>query len=210
MSIAFKLDSGQINRVIDALKKVTGKSEEAVFKKAVNNTAQYAKKELASQAKAVYIGQMANSISSRAKIKKATVGKLGAEIDFGNQSRVPSILKFKASPKATPTKFLKSGRHLQKIGSSYRYVGRQKQYNVKAGQLKGSAKTIKGAFITTMKSGRTGMFYRRPDGKLEQVLGSTDRAMIRNEKVYPKVEPKISKKLNEQVEAALSKALGGK
>ena len=76
--------------------------------------------------------------------------------------------------------------------------------------------TYKNAFIATMGSGRTGMFYRsgkttaNGKDKLVQILGSTDRAMVRNEKVYPVIEPKIGEKLNEQVQAALAKALGGR
>ena len=76
--------------------------------------------------------------------------------------------------------------------------------------------TYKGAFIATMGSGRRGMFVRTgqktASGKerLKQILGSTDRAMVRNEKVYPAVEPKISQRLNEQVQKALAKALGGR
>ncbi len=76
--------------------------------------------------------------------------------------------------------------------------------------------TYKSAFIATMGSGRTGMFIRSGQKtttgkeKLRQILGSTDRAMVRNEKVYPEVEPKIGEKLREQVQVALAKALGGK
>ena len=60
------------------------------------------------------------------------------------------------------------------------------------------------------------MFYRSGKAtangkdKLVQILGSTDRAMVRNEKVYPEIEPRIGEKLNEQVQAALAKALGGR
>lgn len=76
--------------------------------------------------------------------------------------------------------------------------------------------SYKSGFIATMGSGRTGVFVReggmtsKGKAKLKQILGSTDRAMVRNEKVYPEVEPKLSEKLNEQMEAALAKALGGK
>lgn len=214
VDIKFNLKEEDINAVVAALRNVTGKSEEQVFKKAVNDTAKFARRELSSKAQKVYA---TSGIYARSVIKKATVGNLGAEIDFGNQQRVPSILKFRASPKATPTRFLKSGVKRRRIGGTYRMLGRQKKYTVKSSQWRaGGMTTYKSAFIATMGSGRTGMFVRSGQKtatgkeKLRQILGSTDRAMVRNEKVYPEVEPKIGEKLREQVQVALAKALGGK
>jgi len=214
VDIKFNLKEEDINAVVAALRNVTGKSEEQVFKKAVNDTAKFARRELSSKAQKVYA---TSGIYARSVIKKATVGNLGAEVDFGNQQRVPSILKFRASPKATPTRFLKSGVKRRRIGGTYRMLGRQKKYTVKSSQWRaGGMTTYKSAFIATMGSGRTGMFIRSGQKtttgkeKLRQILGSTDRAMVRNEKVYPEVEPKIGEKLREQVQVALAKALGGK
>lgn len=214
VDIKFNLKEEDINAVVAALRNVTGKSEEQVFKKAVNDTAKFARRELSSKAQKVYA---TSGIYARSVIKKATVGNLGAEIDFGNQQRVPSILKFRASPKATPTRFLKSGVKRRRIGGTYRMLGRQKKYTVKSSQWRaGGMTTYKSAFIATMGSGRTGMFVRSGQKtatgkeKLRQILGSTDRAMVRNEKVYPEIEPKIGEKLREQVQVALAKALGGK
>ena len=214
VDIKFNLKEEDINAVVAALRNVTGKSENQVFKKAVNDTAKFARRELSSKTQKVYA---TSGIYARSVIKKATVGNLGAEIDFGNQQRVPSILKFRASPKATPTRFLKSGVKRRRIGGTYRMLGRQKKYTVKSSQWRaGGMTTYKSAFIATMGSGRTGMFIRSGQKtatgkeKLRQILGSTDRAMVRNEKVYPEVEPKIGEKLREQVQVALAKALGGK
>ncbi len=214
VNIKFNLRDEDINEVINRLRNITGKSEEQVFKKAVNETAKFAKKELSNKATEIYA---TSGIYQRAVIRKATVGNLGAEVDFGNQQRVPSILKFRATPKSTPTKFLKSGIKRRKIGGTYRMLGRQKAYNVMSSQWRSGQMTkYKGAFIATMGSGRTGMFVRTGQStskgkeKLKQILGSTDRAMVRNEKVYPVVEPRIGEKLNEQVQVALRKALGGK
>lgn len=212
--ISFNLSEEDVSSVVKALRNVSGKSEEQIFKKAVNETAKYAKRELSRQAESVYATK---GVYERAVIKQATVSSLGAEVDFGNQQRVPSILKFRAKPKATPTRFLKSGVKIRKIGNGYRMLGRQKKYKVQSSQWKaGGMTTYKSAFIATMGSGRTGMFVRAGSRtangkeKLLQILGSTDRAMVRNEKVYPVVEPNISKKLNEQVQSALAKALGGR
>ena len=215
VDIKFNLKEEDINAVVAALRNVTGKSENQVFKKAVNDTAKFARRELSSKTQKVYA---TSGIYARSVIKKATVGNLGAEIDFGNQQRVPSILKFRASPKATPTRFLKSGVKRRRIGGTYKMLGRQKKYTVKSSQWRaGGMTTYKSAFITTMNNGvgkksHTGMYYRVGAGRgpLKEVLGSTDRAMVRNEKVYPEVEPKIGEKLREQVQVALAKALGGK
>ncbi len=217
VNIKFSLRDSDVNEVINRLRNITGKSEEQVFKKAVNETAKFAKKELSNKATEIYA---TSGIYQRAVIRKATVGNLGAEVDFGNQQRVPSILKFRATPKSTPTKFLKSGIKRRKIGGVYRMLGRQKAYNVRSSQWRsGGLTNHKGAFIAKMPNngdGHTGMYYRSGGttktgkSKLIEIYGSTDRAMVRNEKVYPVVEPRIGEKLNEQVQVALRKALGGK
>ena len=220
MSISFRLREEDINSVISALRNVSGKSEEQVFKKAVNETAKYARRELSKKAKRVYASPQSDGIYERAIIKKATVGDLGAEVDFGNQQRVPSILKFRAEPESTPTVFTSQDVRARRIGNGYRYLGKQKSYNVRSSQWRsGGMTTHRGAFIAHMANngpGHDGMFYRsggttrtgKP--KLIEIYGSTDRAMVRNEKVYPEVEPKIGQRLNEQVQKALAKALGGR
>lgn len=220
VNIRFNLDNNAVNDVITKLRNVSGKSEESIFKKAVNETAKYARRELSKKAKRVYASPQSDGIYERAIIKKATVGDLGAEIDFGNQSRVPSILKFRAEPEATPTVFTSQDVRPRRIGSGYRLLGRQVSYNVRSSQWRsGGMTTHRGAFIAHMSNngpGHDGMFYRsggttktgKP--KLIEIYGSTDRAMVRNEKVYPQVAPKISQRLNEQVQKALAKALGGR
>ncbi|MBE6003739.1 MAG: hypothetical protein E7232_06585 [Lachnospiraceae bacterium] len=217
VNIRFSLNDSAVNDVISRLKNISGKSEESVFKKAVNETAKYARRELSKKAKRVYASPQSDGIYERAIIKKATVGDLGAEVDFGNQARVPSILKFRAEPESTPTVFTSQDVRVRRIGNGYRYLGKQKSYNVRSSQWRSGGMTAyRGAFIATMGSGRTGMFIRTGQktasgkDKLRQILGSTDRAMVRNEKVYPEVAPKISERLNEQVQKALAKALGGR
>lgn len=217
VNIRFSLNESAVNDVISRLKNISGKSEESVFKKAVNETAKYARRELSKKAKRVYASPQSDGIYERAIIKKATVGDLGAEVDFGNQQRVPSILKFRAEPESTPTVFTSQNVRVRKIGNGYRYLGKQKSYNVRSSQWRSGGMTAyRGAFIATMGSGRKGMFIRTGQktasgkDKLRQILGSTDRAMVRNEKVYPEVAPKISERLNEQVQKALAKALGGR
>ena len=93
--IKIQLDQSQVEAVITALRKVEGASEEAVFKKAVNETAKKAQKELAKKARSVYSGEAPRGILSRSRIDKATTGSLSATIHF--KSKQWNITKFKYS-----------------------------------------------------------------------------------------------------------------
>ena len=206
--INIQLDQSQVEAVITALRKVEGASEEAVFKKAVNETAKKAQKELAKKARSVYSGEAPRGILSRSRIDKATTGSLSATIHF--KSKQPDITEFKYSPKSTPTKFLKIGkREVRNFPFGYRTVHRQKKYNVRASQLKGGGGgTLPGAFV--VRFGRHVAVAFRPGSgrKIKTVMGSSDRSMVRNEKVYGELQPQIAAYLNKQVQTALAKALG--
>ena len=206
--IKIQLDQSQVEAVITALRKVEGASEEAIFKKAVNETAKKAQKELAKKARSVYSGEAPRGILSRSRIDKATTGSLSATIHF--KSDQPDITKFKYSPKSTPTKFLKSGKtEVRNFPFGYRTVHRQKKYNVRASQLKGGGGTLPGAFVVQFKSGHVAVAFRPGSGrKVKTVMGSSDRSMVRNEKVYGELQPQIAAYLNTQVRTALAKALG--
>ena len=206
--INIQLDQSQVEAVITALRKVEGASEEAIFKKAVNETAKKAQKELAKKARSVYSGEAPRGILSRSRIDKATTGSLSATIHF--KSDQPDITKFKYSPKSTPTKFLKSGKtEVRNFPFGYRTVHRQKKYNVRASQLKGGGGTLPGAFVVQFKSGHVAVAFRPGSGrKVKTVMGSSDRSMVRNEKVYGELQPQIAAYLNTQVQTALAKALG--
>ena len=206
--IKIQLDQSQVEAVITALRKVEGASEEAIFKKAVNETAKKAQKELAKKARSVYSGEAPRGILSRSRIDKATTGSLSATIHF--KSDQPDITKFKYSPKSTPTKFLKSGKtEVRNFPFGYRTVHRQKKYNVRASQLKGGGGTLPGAFVVQFKSGHVAVAFRPGSGqKVKTVMGSSDRSMVRNEKVYGELQPQIAAYLNTQMWTALAKALG--
>ena len=205
--IKIQLDQSQVEAVITALRKVEGASEEAIFKKAVNETAKKAQKELAKKARSVYSGEAPKGILSRSRIDKATTSALSATIHF--KSKQPDITEFKYSPKSTPTKFLKIGKtEVRNFPFGYRTVHRQKKYNVRATQLKGGGRRLPGAFV--VQFGRhVAVAYRPGSGrKIKTVMGSSDRSMVRNEKVYGELQEPIAAYLNKQVQAALAKALG--
>ena len=206
--INIQLDQSQVEAVITALRKVEGASEEAVFKKAVNETAKKAQKELAKKARSVYSGEAPRGILSRSRIDKATTSALSATIHF--KSNQPDITKFTYSPKSTPTRFLKTGkREVRNFPFGYRTVHRQKKYNVRATQLKGSGGTLPGAFVVQFKSGHVAVAFRPGSGrKVKTVMGSSDRSMVRNEKVYGELQEPIAAYLNTQMQTALAKALG--
>lgn len=205
--IKIQLDQSQVEAVITALRKVEGASEEAIFKKAVNETAKKAQKELAKKARSVYSGEAPRGILSRSRIDKATTSSLSATIHF--KSKQWNITKFKYSPKSTPTKFLKIGKtEVRNFPFGYRTVHRQKKYNVRASQLKGGGGTLPGAFVVWFGDDAVVAFRPGSGRKIKTVLGSSDRSMVRNEKVYGELQEPIAAYLNKQVQAALAKALG--
>jgi len=174
---------------------------------AVNETAKKAQKELAKKARSVYSGEAPRGILSRSRIDKATTGSLSATIHF--KSKQWNITKFKYSPKSTPTKFLKIGKtEVRNFPFGYRTVHRQKKYNVRASQLKGGGGTLPGAFVVWFGDDAVVAFRPGSGRKIKTVLGSSDRSMVRNEKVYGELQPQIAAYLNKQVQTALAKALG--
>lgn len=206
--IHFELDEGYIQQVIQAMRGLE-KSEESVFKTAINNTASRAQKLLARQAKRVYGGEAPQGILERSSIKKSTVSRLGATIVF--RSGQPDITKFRVS---------KSGQSPTPI--VYGKNGKRKKYPISVQQLKGTRmKKLKGqdgmAFAIRFKNGklaivtRTGKKTYGGNGKdeLKVFMGSSDRSMVQNEKVYGVVQKDIADILNQQCQKALEKALTG-
>ena len=64
IDIKFNLNADDVNRVIKAMNAVEGKSAEQVFKKAVNDTAQFAKRELSSKAELGVLAGVEDEVSS--------------------------------------------------------------------------------------------------------------------------------------------------
>lgn len=205
--IHFELDEGYIQQVIQAMRRLE-KSEESVFKTAINNTASRAQKLLARQANRVYGGETPQGILGRSSIKKSTVSNLGATIFF--RSEQPDITKFRVSA---------SGQSPTPIAWA---DGQRLKFPISVQQLKKKGlKELSGqdgmAFAIRFKNGklaivtRTGKKTYGGKGKdeLKVFMGSSDRSMVQNEKVYGVVQKDIADLLNQQCQKALEKALAG-
>lgn len=203
--IHFELDEDYVKEVIQAMRGLE-KSEESVFKTAINNTASRAQKLLARQAGKVYGGEAPEGILGRSSIKKATVSRLGATIFF--RSEQPDITKFRVSA---------SGQSPTPIAYDN---GQRLKFPISVQQLKNKdLEELSGkdgmAFAIQFKNGklavvmRTGKKTSAKKDQLKTVMGSSDRSMIQNEKVYGKVQDKIGDILNQQCQKALKKALAG-
>lgn len=203
--IQVKLDEGYVQQVIQAMRSVE-KSEESVFKTSINNTASRAQKLLARRATQVYGGEAPMGILGRSSIKKARVSSLGATIVF--RSTQPDITKFRVSTfgqNPTPTVWMNGQRVKFPI-----YVQQLKKKGLE--KLEGKEGM---AFAIRFSNGklaivmRTGKETSSGKDQLKTVMGSSDRSMLRNEKVYGKVQGKIAEVLNQQCQKALEKALAG-
>lgn len=203
--IHFELDEGYIQQVIQTMRKME-KSEESVFKTAINNTASRAQKLLARQANRIYGGEAPQGILGRSSIKKSTVSSLGATIIF--RSTQPDITKFRVS---------KSG---QSPTRPQWKNGKRRKVAISVQQLKGERlKKLNGedgmAFAIRFSNGklaivtRTGKKTSTGKGQLKTIMGSSDRSLVQNEKVYGKVQSEIGEILNIQCQKALERALAG-
>lgn len=231
MSVALKrsgvhieIDQESYQRIIDALRHVQGVSEEETLAKALNHTLKQAQDVLSKRAKEVYVGEHVKGIKERSKIYKAYANNPSGRVSF--RSEQPAITKFKYTPKSTPTEFLPgtaSRRRFFDFRSQINpngaqitaFVGKQKKYDVHADQLRsnGSGSKIENGFVVRFKSGHIAVAFRSSKKKrnhrygLLQLLGSSDMAMVRNEKVFGAEKENLARYLNEQCAEQLKKAL---
>lgn len=227
VGLRIKLDDAEMKRIDSALKSVSGRTTRGLVTLAANATAKKAMVILSKRAAEVYESPRSKEIKDRASIQKGRVNNFGAEILF--RSDLPGITKFKYRPKATPTMFSKSGKKrvipllVKDAGGKrliFRTLGKQKRYSVSVSQLKKTKmQRIRNSFIQTLNNatGNSHEFLGYRKGKernpLRQVMGSSDKAMVGNEKVYGVEEEHINAIFLEECEARLSKALasaGGK
>lgn len=215
-NLEVKIDTAQYNHVIRMLEKMEGKSEEAVYRKAANETAKKARKALIKQAKKTYAGGKATEgtpvpagpqgIEQRSSIRKGTATHANATISF--RSAQPDIMKHGYKAGMIPTK------------TAYRN-GKRMKFPIYVRQLKGKYKRAKDkngklAFAVKFKSGhigivnRTGETTKNGKERLKTWMGSSDKAMVSNEKVYGQEESKIMQTLVDECNKALWKAMGGK
>lgn len=217
-----------VNHIIHIMNQVKGSSAESVLSKAATATAREVKRTLTNRAKEVYEAPRVNSINERSKVKKANVNKVVAEIQF--RSDLPGITKFKAPKKETKTSFTKSEKKVRVLKiknykgtgqekTIFRWLGKPRMHDIWVSQRKDSRlQRIMNGFVTRFKTGHLAVAYRNESARkggtrIREVLGSTDRAMIRNEDVYGKEEGNITSLFLENCEKMLDEALmklGGK
>lgn len=216
--LEIRIDTEQYNRVIRTLEKLEGKSEEAVYKKAVNETAKKARKALVRRAKKVYAGQKGSGeteeekapagpqgIEQRSSIRRATTKHAEATISF--RSTQPDIMKhgYKAAAIPTPTVY-QNGKRMRFPVYVRQLKGRYKRAKDKDGKL---------AFALKFKSGHIGLMNHTGEttknGKerLKTWMGSSDRVMVSNKKVYGQEESNIMQTLVDECNKALLKTIGG-
>ena len=199
--IEVKIDKKQINRVQNALSSMQSQTPN-VLKKAINETAKQARKEMAEKAKQNY-ALKTSGFNSSMRIKNATVGKLQADIITKGEAL--EIGKFKASP--------------------FRYTtGKNRPAYIKAkvlsqSQMKALVKSGVKAFVARFRNGHVAVAQRVP-GKvmesnpkktfLKKLLSPSIPQMIGNEtKVYGEVEPRIQTLLQENIQRELIRTMGG-
>lgn len=203
--IEIKIDQNTYNKIVEAMKPLE-KSEESVFKTAVNNTAKKAQKRLARQAKKVYGGEAPEGILGRSGIKKATVKNTSVEIVFRSEQH--NLDKFRTNISEVPIKpvwWFKTHINIPVNATQF---------------LKSELKTINNAFAIKAKNGKKLIVARTGEGKtrghskkewgydkVKALMGSSDKVMIQNDKVYGKTSDDIGVLLQKECQKALDKVL---
>lgn len=199
------IDQNTYNQIVKAIKPLE-KTEESVLKNAVNNTAKKAWELLVKKTNEVYGGQAPEGVAGRSEIKKATVSNPNVKIMFRSEQH--SLDKFRTNATALMTKPVWIGRtHIK--------------FPVLATQLKQSGlKNINNAFAIQAKNGKRMIAVRTGNGKtrghkakewgydkVKALMGSSDKVMVQNEKVYGAVSEDIGDILQAECQKSLDKAL---
>lgn len=166
-----------------------------VLKRALNETAKQARKDLATEAQKTYVVK-SGRFNKAMKIKNATAGNLEATINA--TGKVMGLKDFKVSP-AT-----------MKTGAARPDVVKAKV--LKAGGMKSLQKGSLKAFVTRFPSGHVAVVQRRGESRfpIKAFSSNSIPKMIGNEKrVYGIVKPNIQKNLKNNVEKQVRKVLGG-
>lgn len=229
-SISVEIDMESYNKIVRAMNQITGKSAEFIMASSANRILKTTQRQLVKADKREYTGEFVKGTKDRSSIEKAKVsaGITSAYVNF--KSRLPGISKYYLSRKQTPTKWHKGhdiNVPVAVVGGEtiYRRVKRKRStFNVPVGQIKGVRKPITKAFKmlihNTKKDGTAGgdhffLGYRSEKKdengkrKIHQVLGSSDKIRIQNEKVYGKEEAELGKlyldECMRRLDAALAK-----
>lgn len=192
-------------RIVETIKPLE-KSEESVLKTAVNNAAKKAQKMLTKKAKQVYGGAAPDGVLGRSDIQKATTGNLSVKIVFRSEQH--SLDKFRTNATALVTRPVWIG-------------GTHVKFPVRATQFKrGGLKETGNAFAIQAKNGKKMIVVRTGKGKtrghkakewgydkVKALMGSSDKVMVQNDKVYGAVSEDINDVLQMECQKALDRAL---
>jgi hypothetical protein len=205
-----KEDLAELEKKLDGVK-----NPKAALKTAINNTAKEVEKSLSESAAATYRYKGGKSaIKAASDIKKATADRSEATITF--KSPVKEIKDYYVSSLAVSITKLTSG-------------GKRSRRTIKGAVLKkATAKALTGAtggaFVVRFKSGHVSVVTRDLDTiaskyngkrltkhtqKLRVWRSPAIPIMVKNEKVYGKLEPDIIEEMHEQVQAVIEKVLYG-
>lgn len=225
-TVRVQIDQKTVNRIIHAMREIEGSTEEFVLSRAATQTAREAQRLLSDRVKQVYEPHRSTEIKGRSSLEKAGVKKVTATVRF--RSGIPGITEYKAPHNITKTVFASSGKKTRRFfwiknfnGTGrpkgiFRMVGKQKKYIVKVSQRRDTGlQIIDGGFVTSFSNGHIDVVYRSkeasrsPEGwrrnrfPLKKALGSSDRAMVRNEDVYGKERQNIETYFIEDCERKL-------
>ncbi len=199
-AIKISIDEAEYNKIIKALRSVEGKSEESIFKTAVNNTAKSAKKQLEKKTKTTYGGEAPKGVSERNSLEKGRVKNPTATIIF--KSEQPDIQKHIVKYSGPlPTKTV------------YRN-GKRAKFPIYVQQLRNRPLVkVTGAgwlgFIIRCANGHFAVVSHTDKGskKLLTWMGSSDAIMVRGDKVYGSIKEAFESELMQNCEKALARAL---
>ncbi len=191
--INVEVDKVSLQKVEKKLGKLQSKAPE-VLKKALNQTAKQARKQLSQKAQETYAVK-SGRFNKSMRIKNATNGNLEAEIR--SQGKPMELKDFKVSPATAAT------------GANRPDIVKAKV--VKSNGMKGLAKGNVKAFVAKFGSGHGSVAQRRGKGRLPlKVLYSNSiPKMLGSEKrVYGIVKPDINNNLKKNVNIQIKKLVG--
>ncbi len=185
-----ELEQSSYEEINKKLKEI-GKTSSSVLKKAVNETAKKAEKDIINDIKENYTVKK-SALKNTTKVKKATVKSLSATITI--KSNAISAKKGYETKKNT-----------KKIAARLKVL---QESSLKKLELEGRK-----AFLATMKNDHTGIFQRIPGSavkgreKIKEIYGPSVPSLVGGKRIYQKLEKKTKNNLREQVEKFMSEAL---
>lgn len=194
MSVSIEVNRVSLEKIQKKLGNMSDKAP-TVLRNALNDTAKKAEKKLAKKAQETYAVKT-GSFTGAGTLKRATLGKLEAEIHYSGSTL--ELKKFKVSPAGVRT------------GSSRPEIVKAKV--LKSSGMKGLVKGDIKAFVAQMGNKHVGVMQRKGKERLpiKGLYSNSIPKMIGNEKrVYGIIKPEIGSDLQEAVNKQIQKVLGG-